>query len=303
MKNATLETLSSHHGASLQHLDLGPYLWDEETSMNDVLNLQSLCIPSILPNQTFEPLLIPLLVFDNRMSLSSLDLGVEFHMVKALRSGALYRDNNPRNQVAKRIKHQIASNFEDEEWPVCLPNLTHVRVRGLDFDILMFGDGQQLVDFGVLTHLTLESCCALINAVPNLGATPLPSLQSFHIRQERVDRDFLAMLEIFLCALPPLTALFVLLDGDMDVMELIPVMEIHGKSLQALVMDLRDGNRTLLLEVDSAWTRQYSIEIIEHCPNLIELGIPVDWDELALGSSDCQQVHLHPNAATFARIH
>ena len=271
--------------------------------MDDVVTLQALCFPSIIPIRDIEPLLIPVLVFDNRFSLSSLDLGVEFLMVKTLMSDGFYRDSNTRHQVAKRLKYQISSNFEDDERPVCLPNVTHLRLRGLDFGALMYGDGQPLVDLRILTHLTLESCCGLINAVPKLGATPLPSLQSFHIRQERVDRGFLDMLETFLCAMPPLKALFVLLDSDMDVMDLFSVMEIHGRSLQALVMDLRNGNRILVLENDAAWRRQYSIEIIEHCPNLTELGISIDWDELALGSIDCREVCLHSYAATFAGNH
>ena len=254
--------------------------------MDGVFTLQALCLPSILPHQSVEPLLIPLLILDNRFSLSSLDLGVEFHMVKALMSGGLYRDSNSRNQVAKRLKYQISSNFEDDERPVCLPNLTHVRVRGLDFGTLMLGDGQKLVDFGVLTHLTLESCCGLVDAVPKLGATPLQSLQSFRIRQERVEVGFLDMLEPFLCALPPLTALFVLLDGDTNGIKLIEVLEVHGKSLQALVMDLRHGTTIHSHFSTLVWRRQYSLDIIEHCPNLIELGIAVDWDELALGSSE-----------------
>lgn len=256
--------------------------------MDDVFTLQALCLPSILPSQSVEPLLIPLLICDNRMSLSSLDLGVEFHMVKALMSGGFYRDSNTRNQVAKRLKYQISSNFDDDERPVCLPNLTHVRVRGLDFSTLMLGDGQKLVDFGVLTHLTLESCCGLFDAVLKLGAAPLQSLQSFRIRHERVEAGFLDMLEPFLCALPPLTALFVLLDGDTNGTQLIQVLEVHGKSLQALVMDLRHGTTIYCQFSTLAWRRQYSIEIFELCPNLIELGIAVDWDELALDSSDSQ---------------
>ena len=72
--------------------------------MDDVFTLQALCLPSILPNQSVGPLLIPSLIFDNRISLSSLDLGVEFHMVKALMSGGFYRDNKSRNQVAKRLE-------------------------------------------------------------------------------------------------------------------------------------------------------------------------------------------------------
>ena len=271
--------------------------------MDDVFTLQALCLPSILPSQSVEPLLIPLLIFDNRISLSSLDLGVEFHMVKALKSGGFYRDKYSRNQVAKRLKFQISSKFEDGERPVCLPNLTHLRVRGLDFGTLMLGDGQKLVDFGVLTHLTLESCCGLINTVPKLGATPLQSLQSFRIRQERVEAGFLAMLETFLCALPPLTALFVLLDGEMDDIKLKEVLEIHGKSLQALVMDLRNGITIYGQESTLAWRRQYSIEIFERCPNLVELGIAVDWDELALDSSDCSVVRLKSKSAAVVKDH
>ncbi|KAG7006123.1 hypothetical protein G7Y79_00016g041080 [Physcia stellaris] len=288
VKKATLESISSHHGASLRRLDLGPYIWDGATSMDDVLSLQALCLPSILPIRSVELLLTIVLVFHNRSSLSSLDLGVEFRVVKSLMSDAIYEDSNPSNRIAKRIKYEISKNFQDDERPVCLPNLTHLRLRGLDFGTLMYGYGQQLIDFRVLTHLTLESCCGLINALPKLGATPLPSLQSFHIRQEIIDRGFLNMLESFLCALPPLTALFVLLDSVIDTLDLISVMEIHGKSLQALVMDLRDGDRIPVLEDVSAWRRQYSIAIIEHCPNLIELGIPIDWAELALRSTHCR---------------
>ena len=167
----------------------------------------------------------------------------------------------------------------------------------------MYGDGQQLVDFRNLTRLTLESCCGLISAVPKLGATTLPSLQSIHIRQERVDHNFLNILETFFCALPPLKALFVMLNNNTNVIKLVPVIEIHGKSLQALIIDLRDGNGNLGSPIDLAWGTQYGTAIMLHCPNLIELGIPVDWDQLQLGSCGCQAVRLWSNTATTMKNH
>ncbi|KAL8786298.1 MAG: hypothetical protein Q9195_008258 [Heterodermia aff. obscurata] len=126
------------------------------------------------------------------------------------------------------------------------------------------------------------------DSLQRLTALSLRGLQTFHIRQEEYQDNFLELLENFLCTLPPLTALSILLDGPFpDALEIEQIMEVHAPSLRTCIMDLREGERIAIDESRTAWRKQYSVDIIERCPNLVELGISIDWEILDLGSTDC----------------
>ena len=167
-------------------------------------------------------------------------------------------------------------------------HLETLRLVGLDVEVTLGGTFRPLTDLPTLTSLTIESCCRLSNAfstwTPNSGdgnVSRLPNLQSFSVRQEKISPDFLDDLVAFICHLSPLTALRVLLEGNFDEYLFTEILKTHGATLRALVWDERLYRRKKLVD-DGLWDMSDAgklCEIAEFCPNLVELGISVRWDE------------------------
>ena len=232
--------------------------------------------------------LIPMLILQNRLKLRSLDLGVERLLISRNSAGVVYDDRDPENQIARRLRLEIKDVFKMVEWPECLPYIEKLKVRGLDINVLVGGDECDLIDLRALRQLTLESSCMPVAALTELGSAQLSRLQSLHIRQEGVNAGFLASLETFLSGLPPLTSLIVLLEGEVDLpaFDLRRMLQGHRMSLRVLAMDLRQRNRGLLREHQTAWKISYTCEILRLCRELVELGIPILWDAYIVPTSN-----------------
>ena len=255
--------------------------------MDNVSNLNALSIPSLQYSSETGSLLIASLIANNHKTLRHLDLGAEMNVINCQVDGNTYTDTG----VAKRLREDIVAVFKGNK-AVYFPNIDSLRLRGLDLSVMMSGQQHRLLKFTSLKHLALESCSAMNSSLQELAALSLRGLQTFHIRQEEYEDPFLELLENFLCTLPPLTALSVLLDGPSPgALEIEQIMEVHGLSLRTCIMDLWEDGRIATVPSRTAWRQQYSVDIIERCPNLVELGISVDWEVLSLGYSDGQLVH------------
>ena len=250
--------------------------------MANLKELQALSIPSVEDGESHSS--ITSLIARNWKTLRLLDLGVEADLVDYNKATPkqMYLDNLE-DQTARHLREQIERAFEGTKRSILLPNIDKLRLRGLDLNALMIDSRHQLFDYQSLIQLTLGSCCELEIAMPRLTSIAIHHLRSFHIRQESISDDFIPTLETFLCELPPLTSLWVQLDGDYNGLDVKRIMEIHGESLQNLIMDLMQKGEPIDSESETESYQQYSMDIIEKCPNLVELGIGVDWDNLALG--------------------
>ena len=255
--------------------------------MDTMDNLKTLCIHSVqYESHTTELSLITSLIANNHMTLRQLDLGIEMDLIRI-------QPQVPRGTIAaKRIREGITAAFEVEK-TIYFPNIDNLRLRGLDLNIMMSDEQHQLFNFASLKTLALESCSDINRALPRLTALSLPGLQTFHIRQEGCENNLLQKLEDFLCSLPPLTSISVLIIGKASgSFNIEKIMEVHAHSLQVLIMDLRDGRCVATVDSRSSWRKQYSLDVIELCPNLVELGIALDWEILNLGSSNCRLVRV-----------
>ena len=254
--------------------------------MIDVGNLSVLSIPSLIFMRGTGLLLIASLIANNHTTLRHLDLGVEKSVRDCQMRAEPYSDFN----AANRIRKIIVAAFQGDR-SVYLPNIDTLRLRGLDIIAMMSGEQHRFLNFASLKHLALESCFSMNSSLQILTALSLGRLQSFRIRLEGYEDNFLKLLENFLCTLPPLTALSILLNGSSpDALDLAKIMKVHAISLRVCIVDLRDYDRIATVDSRSGWRRQYSLDIIELCPNLVELGISVDWHTLNLGSRDGQLV-------------
>lgn len=277
MKQATVDTLCKYQRFSLRVLELGPYNWKASNSMSSIATLQTLCIRSLTVIERVEPSFLAVLIGSNPHTLRALHLGVETTLVKSYIAGDVYDNTNPNCQMVSRIRAQVDSHFMGEEGPAYLPGVETISLHGLDMCPIFSCPGRPLIDLGALKEMTLESCCSLDAAFTTLGNSQLPNLENLYIRQEGVNDQIFALLTTFLCALPPLMTLFVLLEGDIHQFDLGTILQKHGESLRRLIIDVRRGNRSSVQHSKTIWRPQNTDDIAQYCPNLVELGIPIHW--------------------------
>lgn len=170
-------------------------------------------------------------------------------------------------------------------------SLEELRLCGLDLGILALSPIATRVDFTNLTTLRLESCLDLDDTLRRLiesgglsfGAKCVPRLKSFLLRQERCSPLFRKRLGTFLCSFSGLQHLHVLLEGSATWRVLGPILILHGKSLQTLVWDQRSGPRIAPGASLSVYAKGFEcLETISNlCPNLIGLGVPLDWNQIS----------------------
>ncbi|KAL8679246.1 MAG: hypothetical protein Q9186_004437 [Xanthomendoza sp. 1 TL-2023] len=190
-------------------------------------------------------------------------------------------------------------DFDDEDCQggASLLSLETFKLVGLNAGLLT-QDYLSLLDFSELTSLSLESCrglkglfAVLRDANNKRGALTqsLKCLQSFHLRRSSKHQpvNIRALLMEFLVSLPPLTNLMILLEAKERPQELRDrnfgkVLLTHGKSLKTLLWEERSGTpHARSYDIRATYPSPTGlIEIAEHCCNLQELGIPLDWSIL-----------------------
>ncbi|KAL8642410.1 MAG: hypothetical protein Q9226_008515 [Calogaya cf. arnoldii] len=156
----------------------------------------------------------------------------------------------------------------------------------------------RVIDFQSLSSLSLESCPGLGTALDTLATEsnesglPLRSclrLQSFSLRHEYSNQNFRTRLIKFLSAIQGLTHLSILLEDDdrSQPNDLDPLLAVHGQSLRSLVWDERSGKRRSFIPTETASVPVHLRlrRIAIHCPNLVELGISIDWRDFTVDSS------------------
>ena len=234
-----------------------------------------------------EGIYLPSVISDGLSTLHELDLGIEKKLAVDFIAGKEFENT-------ERLSSRIMSAFsENPQRSGYLPNVHHLRLRGLDLSCMMDYKGQNIVNFGHLTKMTLESCYRLETALAKLEPLQLPSLQHLQIRHEAVDPGVCNTLVSFLRSLPPLRGLYLLLQGSIPSFHLEQILEVHGESLRALLVDFRRGTRPSIHESRTLWKAQYLDNIAKFCPNLVELGIPVIWQPRSVRLSHPLPVSKH----------
>lgn len=194
---------------------------------------------------------------------------------------------------------------EDQDYSPWLM-LQELQLVGLDV-CKIIKPASLFLDLHSLTSLTLETCLGLETALDmlatkkNKSGLPLRSglrLHYFSLRHEASNQQFRARLIDFLSAIQGLTHLLVLLENsdrsrpdDLD-----PILAVHGQSLRSLVWDERSGKRDLFVPSEETYKPSYLrlATIATHCPNLVELGISMDWrDFTKKGSHDPHSSNRH----------
>ncbi|KAL8761434.1 MAG: hypothetical protein Q9184_002456 [Pyrenodesmia sp. 2 TL-2023] len=165
--------------------------------------------------------------------------------------------------------------------------LDTLELKGLNASKLIKA-GFHFLDWKCLKSLVLESChgleqaLALLADTKNVQGQPLRSdlrLVTFRVRCEGL--NLVTQLNHFLAAITGLVNLSVLLESPDSSrnLDFITVLKSHGKSLETLVWEERTGRRESFVgsRNEKLPTFQQLQVIAENCPNLIELGLPMNW--------------------------
>ena len=283
-------TLARHHSGGLKHLSLRARkgVWN---SLCFIKGLESLQMEFILTANTTTRM-----VYKNRKTLRHLGIGLESRIFEAFYDGL---DVDEENLSDTDSFMETLVNFDkDAKSQAPMLKLESLKMIGLDLRLMLCGhsllDGQStirpIIDLQHLTSVCLESCYWLGRLLPLLArissdgdsVNNLPNLRSLTIRSEKTHRLRSDSLESFLCALSPLKILRVLFSGQSVLPRLSHILPIHGATLETLVWEDRLGRRKDLESDSFPFNQDCDVldrgsDIARYCPNLVELGIAVEW--------------------------
>ena len=213
------------------------------------------------------------------------------------------------NSVARAYAENILTRYDPSRWymlptsfrpakmkgsravgPETKPvlSLRTLSLYGLSAEKVLRGAFGFEIDFKSLTSLRLASCCtvesafALLmgkNGSPNASSSAI-KLSSFFIRHEGRGHSLARHVKAFLLSFTGLKHLTLLLEwGESGrAMNKAPILDMHGKSLQTLVWDERTGPRKALGASSSVCSSNNLRLVLDKCPNLTTLGLPVNWE-------------------------
>lgn len=282
MTGTTLNELLDRQVPGLTKLRIDSYHLDGSDDELMVPDVQSFTI-----NSAGYLLTCPILNTNKASSLRHLCLGAE--------SGVLRHYHEPDGQLQQLhdewldgLLDELEDDDEQEVEPTnnsdkLLLQLSTFELKGFDVGKIIKPDSVML-DISSLTSVKLESCHGLEGAFDVLkaekGKQGLP-LRSFHIRQESASPQFRAQLLDFLGSLRGLIHLSVLLETEdpSEPQELEQMLVAPGQSLRSLVWDERRGRRdSFVPQQHISYLSPYQLQaVIARCPNLVELGICIDW--------------------------
>ncbi|KAL8832492.1 MAG: hypothetical protein Q9170_004863 [Blastenia crenularia] len=186
---------------------------------------------------------------------------------------------------------QCLEDYDEDDYDKQLTALKDVELIGLNASKLVIAH-LFFLDLNSLTSLNLQSCSGLEGALTTLAAVKDQKgrfsglqLRSFSIRHESRNVQIKTQILDFLVSFEGLTHLSVLLEISEPNRppDLVSVLAKHGKSLTSLVWDERPGKR----ESFAISTQEYTLPglgtlstIAALCPDLVQLGISIDWREL-----------------------
>ena len=216
--------------------------------------------------------------------------------------------DSPREGIRRSLcfKESAFRRSEAETVPFPMQSLRNLTLIGVSPNCLIKGIPFPVIDFAVLSSLSLESCDGLEEALSVLTTrntslqSPewVPNLKIFHIRHEYSTTLLGAHLVVFLCSFTGLEHLFVLLEGPMDyppTETMTNILNAHGQTLRALIWDTRRLRRCSLafdgyLHAGESYNSLYASEsdnsprilaiVSQRCPNLVELGWTLDWTSI-----------------------
>ena len=288
LESDTLGILLEHHGNSLHDLtfERDALPWKSTPLVRDrlkTLGVHSLEV-DILDKERDWP---SLLVARNCNSLRNLQLGRLSEIIK--RPGSSHGGHRASTSATRKFFISVKSKMETAgtEKQTSLLKLESLELCGLDFNLILTAKNPSIVDFANVRALVLESCFGIEEAflglrMGTIRSNPLASLRlkSLIIRHENANPRFLSELERFLCSLPGLRTLHVLLDGSSHSANLEKILKVHGKSLRSLVWDDRELPREF---VDANMTSENDLiyghlgVVSRHCHRLRALGLSLDW--------------------------
>ena len=228
-------------------------------------------------------------------SLESLTIGFEEEVLQAYKTSTMMRfcgDGGALPMASEIVincivgeKQRHAQNVSDLLTPESL------RLTSFDFDVLLEPSVASFLDFSRLTNLALESCTGVIEALHLLATRQdhyrfRPSqLRSLTIRTELTSVELIAALEGFICSLSELTDLCLLFESPHGGnLSFFPerILNATGKTLKTLIIEGRVGPRHLS-SVCNLWPASFEslYPICDSCPNLVELGVALDWNFLS----------------------
>lgn len=234
----TLGALFNNHGTALRTLRLfGQADKDSIPAGLQILELRWLTLgssfdwPSLLVAQSYE-------------TVRHLGLGFEIDGVKNL-------DENDHGQ--EKIGEQQSKTFGKKLKDSCqnmnaFAHLTSLKLIGFDVNVMLDEKYWPSLNLRNIGNLVLEDCFRVAEAFSLLSSNSehthyLPNLTSFTFRRKHVEEDDRSKLQKFLCSLPRgLINLSVLLSEPLDyrrMMNLEPILCVHGKTLRTLIWDER----------------------------------------------------------------
>ena len=235
------------------------------------------------------------MISSNISTLKMLTIGFEQHTIREYEATyGLHRFNTLGRQISKTSEATIKNLMSclkrqrRKSRRTIASSIESLRLTSFDLDPMLLHGMGSFIDFDKLVSLRLESCVNLHNGLARLNTTTrLSCLRSLTVRTEFGNDVMWSSLEAFICSLIGLTDLCLLVEGGFEDLDLEDILKRHGRTLRSLVVDTRTGPRLSATETTSVQpekygTRSYITDISVHCPNLIELGITLDWQAVTI---------------------
>ncbi|KAL8771683.1 MAG: hypothetical protein Q9209_002874 [Squamulea sp. 1 TL-2023] len=255
-------------------------------------HLQSFCVNSLSTRAEHWPVGI----LSHSHDLKHLRLGTESEAVRYYYNDKLEHVSTCDKTIDIVMKALTSNSLEQGATP------RESKVETLEligFDVTKFKQGNfSLFDWRTIISLSVESCWGL-DQLFTILAPPTDSqgslvkldvpLRLFRLRVENSSHGFRNQLCDFLITLPGLSNLSVLLEYNNSprrTSKFRKVLSTHGKTLKTLVWDERKGTQTSFPSLEGRFPcAEQILDITDLCKELVELGIPLDWQMFATSGS------------------
>lgn len=228
------------------------------------------------------------ILFEHSNTLKYLSLGAELDAVWAYHStyDTDIMDSNLKGMVCYlEDLARVEKGMDSADAP--LLSLDTLVLKGLNASELI-KPGFLFHDWTCLRTLVLESCHGLEQALvfladtKNVHGQPLHSeLRLSTVRVRCEGSSLVTQLNHFLASIAGLVNLSVLLESPDNSrgIDFKSALEPHGKSLKTLVWEQRTGRREAFVgsRNQNVPTCQQLETLAKCCPNLVELGLPMNW--------------------------
>lgn len=244
------------------------------------------------------------MVLKNGKTLDHLNLGFNTHVAHHYALERAPRHDRMTPSLATALKEALRKSDQQ----LITLSLSSLYLCGLDFGSLIRGELALDIHFNHITELRLESCSGLTQAFALLmgqehsSNLALGALKDLYVRLEGPDPNTSDNLTSFLTSIGGLDHLQVLVDNSQTIHHLESILKVHGETLNTLIWDERSGpRRSLRVSTSMLPTKLGNLRVVsKYCPNLIVLGLPLDWE--AISSSDTYHEAVIPPPALFLAL-